>query len=270
MESEVPLTDPASSAGDVGAEKRSGQDFSPSTVDKQQQPHQQQQREDISQAAASGACGTSAVSNACTAESKLQGQGGEEDAKDTALQGGETSACVAAAAAASPGAAANTAVEEDAAPSATISSATEAVHDTAACANVSQQASHQVMNNNYAAVVATEQGHPRQEEKEEAQESVVEELITPERVRELVEVSCTTGENFRELIRFLGRTLSDPECVSASFALAAPRTTTPSCGKLFGICTLFVVDPHTLYTVRATSPWIFVQTTGKRIPGACI
>eukprot|EP00752_Nemacystus_decipiens_P004319 g3945.t1 len=64
-----------------------------------------------------------------------------------------------------------------------------------------------------AAVVAPQQHEPRQQP----------ELITPCRIVELVEVCRTTQENFRELIRFLGRTLSDPACVSASFALRQPE-----------------------------------------------
>ncbi|CAM9392835.1 unnamed protein product, partial [Laminaria digitata] len=45
------------------------------------------------------------------------------------------------------------------------------------------------------------------------------ELITPERIQELIEVGRTTEEGFRELIRYLGRTLSNPACVSTSFSL---------------------------------------------------
>ena len=70
-----------------------------------------------------------------------------------------------------------------------------------------------------AAVVPSEKAGV-QEEQHESQQQL--ELITPCRILELVEVCRTTQENFRELIRFLGRTLSDPACVSASFAL--PRS----------------------------------------------
>lgn len=58
-----------------------------------------------------------------------------------------------------------------------------------------------------------------QEQEEKKEEGIAVELITPERVQELIEVGRTTKEGFRELIRFLGRTLSNPACVSASFSL---------------------------------------------------
>lgn len=57
---------------------------------------------------------------------------------------------------------------------------------------------------------------------EEHERNQQEELITPRRILELVEVCRATEESFRELIRFVGRTLSNPACVSASFALPPP------------------------------------------------
>lgn len=46
------------------------------------------------------------------------------------------------------------------------------------------------------------------------------ELITTEGISELIEIARATKDGaFRELIRFLGRTLSNPRCVGASFAL---------------------------------------------------
>lgn len=55
-----------------------------------------------------------------------------------------------------------------------------------------------------------------QEKQEEAEEM---EVITAERISELIEIGHASAENFRELIRFLGRTLSDPHCVDVSFTL---------------------------------------------------
>lgn len=50
------------------------------------------------------------------------------------------------------------------------------------------------------------------------------ELIRAGRLLELIEIErATGGGNFRELIRFLGRTMSNPACVGASFALPRPR-----------------------------------------------
>lgn len=43
-------------------------------------------------------------------------------------------------------------------------------------------------------------------------------LITTERIRELIQSGRNCNNNFRELVRFLGRTMSSPECVSVSFA----------------------------------------------------
>eukprot|EP00903_Cladosiphon_okamuranus_P014085 g13092.t1 len=57
---------------------------------------------------------------------------------------------------------------------------------------------------------------------EQQHERVQREIITPQRILELVEVCRATEESFRELIRFLGRTLSNPACVSTSFALPPP------------------------------------------------
>lgn len=50
------------------------------------------------------------------------------------------------------------------------------------------------------------------------------ELISADRLVEMIEIECATGEgNFRELIRFLGRTMSNPACIGASFALPQPQ-----------------------------------------------
>lgn len=68
------------------------------------------------------------------------------------------------------------------------------------------------------------------EQEKKKQEEIAVELITPERVQELIEVGRTTEEGFRELIRFLGRTLSNPACMSASFSLTPhlqEETTSP-------------------------------------------
>ena len=72
-----------------------------------------------------------------------------------------------------------------------------------------------------------EKEQEQQQQQEEEQERIAVELITPERVQELIEVGRTTGEGFRELIRYLGRTLSNPACVSTSFSLVPrPQGTT--------------------------------------------
>lgn len=48
-------------------------------------------------------------------------------------------------------------------------------------------------------------------------EEVNVELITAQRAQELVQIGRACDNNFQELIRFLGRTMSSPECVFSSF-----------------------------------------------------
>ncbi|CAN0237721.1 unnamed protein product, partial [Scytosiphon promiscuus] len=84
-------------------------------------------------------------------------------------------------------------------------------------------------NADQASDAATPKGGRHEQGEEEHEDGPALDWISPERVRELIEVGSATQENFRELIRFVGWRLSNPYCVSRSFALRPACSPPPTC-----------------------------------------